>query len=174
MTRAMRLKATEQMVRELTGAAGLVLLDPQKMTAAQAGEFRAEIRASGARVRLLKNAVAVHALKALGHDQLAGRVGGMSAVVWAGDPVPALKALFDYRSRHKVPEVRAGSIDGALTEPAQLEQLSKLPSKKEMMAIFAGTLAAPLASFAALLGTPAGQFVQVLDAVRRQKEQAPG
>lgn len=172
MTRAMRVKATDQVVRELTGATGLVLIDPQKLTAAQAGALRAEIRGAGGRMRLVKNAVAVHALKRLGHEALAGRVAGMNAMIWTQDAVPALKVLFEYRSKNKVPEVRVGSVDGVLSEAVRLEALSKLPSKHEMLATFVGTLAAPMSNFAAVLSTLAGQFVQVLDAVRREKEKS--
>ena len=172
MTRAMRTMATEQMVRELSGAGNLVLVDPERMTAAQAGELRTEIKNSGARILLLKNAVARQTLKQLGHDGLAEHVKGMNAVVWSEDPVAPLKVLFEYRKKNKVPTVRAGSIDGELTEAAGLEALSKLPSRQDLLGIFVGTLAAPVSSFAAVLYNIAGQFVQVLDAVRREKEKS--
>jgi large subunit ribosomal protein L10 len=168
----MRLKASEQMARELAGGSDLVLLDPFKMTAAQSVELRAEIRRAGARMRLLKNAVVRHALERIGHKPLAGSVGGMSAVVWGGDTVAALKALFGYIAKHKVPAVRGGAVDGKPVDPRALEELSRLPSRQELLGQFVGTMAAPLTGFAAVLGVLAGQFVQVLDAVRREKEKS--
>ena len=172
MTKAMRLKSTEQMARELAGATSLVLVDPQKMTSTQAVELRSETRHAGGHIRVLKNAVAAHALKQLGQDELAKQVAGMNALIWTQDPVPALKALFGYRAKNKKPQIRGGSIDGALADPAKLEALSKLPGRKEMLGMFVGTLAAPISSFASVLNTLAGQFVQVLDAIRREKEKA--
>jgi large subunit ribosomal protein L10 len=109
MTKAMRLKSGEQMARELAGATSLVLVDPHKMTSAQAVELRAEIRHAGGRIRVLKNAVASHALKSAGQDELAKQVAGMNALIWTQDPVPALKALFGYRAKNKLPQVRGGS-----------------------------------------------------------------
>ena len=172
MTRAMRVGASEQMVRELSGVTNLVLVDPHRMNAAQSGALRAEIANSGARIRLLKNAVARQTLKQIGQEALADQVCGMNAVVWADDPIAALKVLYGFRSKNKVLEIRAGSIDGELAGPEQLEALSKLPSRQELLGIFAGTLAAPVSSFAAVLNNIAGQFVQVLDAIRRKKEES--
>lgn len=170
MTKAMRLRAKDEMVERLRGASGLILVDPQRMTSQQANELRGEIRGSGGRIRLLKNAVAVHALQELGHAKLAERVGGMSAVVWASDPIAPLKVLFGYRAKNKVPEIRGGSIDGEIADAARLEALSKLPSRHELLGSFVGTLAAPITSYLCVLNNIAGQFVQVLDAIRRKKE----
>ena len=172
MTKAMRLRAKDEMVERLRGAAGLVLLDPERVSSQQSNELRGEIRGSGAKIKLLKNAVAAHALKELGHQDLADRVGGMNALVWSNDAIAPLKVLFDYRAKNKVPEVRAGSIDGELADAARLEALSKLPSRHEMLGAFVGTLAAPITSYLCVLNNIAGQFVQVLDAIRREKEKA--
>lgn len=172
MTKAMRLLASKQMIKELADAQTLVLVNPEKMTAAQSGELRADVRNAGARMRLLKNEVARHALKELGHETLAERLEGMTLVVWGEDSVAALKALYEYRSKNRVPEIRAGSIDGKITEPKDLEVLSRLPSRKDMLSQFLSTMVAPISCFASVLNNIAGQFVQVLDAIRREKEKS--
>lgn len=167
----MRTRAKDEMVERLRGASGLILIDPERMTSQQANELRGEIRGSGGKIKLLKNAVAVHALQELGHTALAEQARGMNALVWANDPIGPLKVLYDYRSKNRVPEIRAGSIDGEPADPARLEALSKLPSRHELLGSFVGTLAAPLTSYLCVLNNIAGQFVQVLDAIRRKKEE---
>lgn len=169
MTKAMRVRQTEHVVKELKGVRNLLLIDYNKLKGNQGVALRGLLRKEGVRMRVLKNAVALHAFKALGHDALAGRVSGMNAVLWSDDPVAPARTLYKFKETNKVLDVRGGTVEGVMMEPPQLAALSMLPSKPVLQGAFVGTLAAPAQNFVNVLNTAVAQFVQVLKAASDKK-----
>lgn len=170
MTKAIRTRQADLVVKELRDAKNLVLIDYHKLKANQNVALRGSLRKDGVRMRVLKNAVARRALETLGHKALADRVTGMNAVLWADDPVTALKAFYKFKEANNVLDVRGATIEGLVMEAPQLKALSSLPSKPVLQGAFVATLAAPAQNFVNVLNTAVGQFVQVLHAAAEKNK----
>ena len=66
-------------------------------------------------------------------------------------------------------KIRAGFLSGKLLAPGEVDALSKLPSREEMLAKLLGSMMAPAQNLYNVLTAIPRQLVTVLAAVRDQK-----
>jgi large subunit ribosomal protein L10 len=171
MSKVLRRKMVDELAAQLKGQTNLVRLDVQGLTGLQGGELRASLREGKARLRLVKNSVAVHALKQAGIATFENRLSGMSALVYGADPLAIAKKLVAYREKHQKPVLKAALIDGKEMDAASIETLSKLPGREELLAQLLGTMQAVTQKFVSTLNEIPRSFVGTLQAVadREQK-----
>jgi large subunit ribosomal protein L10 len=98
---------------------------------------------------------------------------GPSAVVTSeNDPVSPAKILVDFIKDNDKLEIKAGAMAGKLLSVDEIKQLAKMPSKEELLGKLVCTLnAVPTSVVNVLAGVPRA-FVNVLNAVKDQKEAA--
>jgi large subunit ribosomal protein L10 len=95
---------------------------------------------------------------------------GPTAVAFVKDDVSnILKILFDFTKDTPL-KVKGGFADGSFFDGNGLESLSKLPGRKELIAMFMRTLNAPLQNFVYACNDVIGRFVRVLNAVGEKKK----
>ncbi|AEB11196.1 50S ribosomal protein L10 [Marinithermus hydrothermalis] len=151
------------------------LVNYQGLPAGDEFQLRKALKEKGARLLVAKNTLIRIALQELGLPELDGALAGPTAVVVFEDPVAAAKALLDFAEKNekKIPEAKAGLLQGQLLSPEDIKALAKLPTLDELRAELVGTLQAPMAEMVGVLGGAAREFVGILDAyVKKQKEAA--
>lgn len=130
-----------------------VLLSYSSMASNVANAFRSEIAKSGGSVEIVRKRVLIKAAEATGitieKEMLEGHIG----VVFVGnDAIETTKSVFTFsKDNGDVLKVVGGRYDGKLCSAAQVEILSKLPSKDVMRAQFLGLLEAPMAQTLAVI-----------------------
>jgi len=148
----------------LTDYRGLSVGEKQRLTR--------QLRETGAGYSVVKNRL----LKlALGEDgeTLAEQLDGPTAVVFLpDDPVAPTKTLFEFMQRAGKVTIKAGYIRGQLYSAEQVEALSKLPSRDELIAQVVAGIGAPLTGLVYTLQGVLNQFVWTLQALVEQREQA--
>ncbi|MBW2520659.1 MAG: 50S ribosomal protein L10, partial [Deltaproteobacteria bacterium] len=98
---------------------------------------------------------------------------GPTAIAFAKeDPVAPAKALVEFAKSHEAFELKAGVLDGKLLSPADIKALSDLPSREELLAKMLGSMSAPASNFVGVLAAIPRSMVQVLSAIKDQKEAA--
>jgi large subunit ribosomal protein L10 len=165
MSKVLRRKMVDELAEKFKGQPNLVLVDAKGLTGHQAVELRKEMREGQGRVRLLKNAVALHTFKKLGVAVFEKHLSGMNAVIYGPDPLAIAKKLVAYREKHQKPAVKAAVIDGKEMDVASLEALSKLPGRNELLSMLLGTMNAVTQKFVSTLNEIPRKFVGTLQAV---------
>jgi large subunit ribosomal protein L10 len=83
------------------------------------------------------------------------------------------KTLVDFAKDHKKLEVIAGVLSGQKISAEEVEALSKLPSREELLAKLLGTFIAPVGAFVGTLAAVPRSFLTVVKAIEDQKNNSP-
>ena len=94
------------------------------------------------------------------------------ACVAQGDAFAVLKKLYDFAQNNDKLVIKAGIIENAVYSGAQLEELSKLPSKEVLVAKLLGSLKSPLTGVVNVFSGPQKSLVYALSAIATNKEVA--
>lgn len=135
------------------------------LTANKANQFRGDLAKNGGFVEVVRKRILVKAAKAAGveldQDALEGHIG----IVMAGtDPLDTAKMVFKFSQENdKAVEVIGGRFEGQLYNAAQMETLSKLPSRDEMRAQLLSVLEAPMSHTLAVMDAVLSSVVYCLD-----------
>ena len=145
--------AVKALKDEFEGYNGYIFTDYRGMTVAQITELRAALRKNDAQYRVIKNRFAKIAMKDLGKGGAEEQMVGPTAVALAkGDESNVVaKALFEAIKNGAPMQVKGALIDGELMSVDEVEALSKLPTKLELIASLMGTMKAPVQKLAATL-----------------------
>jgi large subunit ribosomal protein L10 len=91
---------------------------------------------------------------------------GMNALVLSfDDEVGAVKVTYDFIKDKEKIAVKAGYLDGKFLTLAEVEALSKIPSKKELIAKLMGSLNAPASGLVNVLQANLRNLVYALQAI---------
>lgn len=145
--------AVKALKDEFSGYNGFIFTEYRGMTVAQITELRTELRKNDAQYRVIKNRFAKIAMKELGKSGAEEQMVGPTAIALAkGDESNVVaKALYAAIKNGSPMQVKGALIDGELMSADQVEALSKLPTKLELIASLMGTMKAPVQKLAATL-----------------------
>ena len=171
MAKTLKTLLTSQLQAELKSTNGCVVLDPGPMTVESAMAFRRELRekAGGARLRVIQNRTARHALEAawLGGENEALRkiLRGSTAIVFGGGgPVPIAKVVVEWRKKAKTVLVKGAVADGEVLGAKDAERLATLPGLPELRGMMVGLLAGGARGLAGTVNGVISGLVRVLQA----------
>jgi len=135
--------------------------------------LRNQLREKQTEYKVVKNTLARIAAKASGNDILADYLKGPSGLVLVyGDPAAAAKALVEFAKTETKLEIMGGVLSGCYLDKDGLKRLSELPSLDVMRATLLGTLNGVPGGFVNVLSGVVRSAVQVLNAIKEQKEQS--
>ena len=165
----------EQIVQDLTSrlnVAGTVYLaDLSGLNVEAVTDLRSRLRAESAECQVIKNTLTRFAIKNAGLPDLGKHLEGPTALVISDDPVAPAKILTDFGKTHENrPRIKGGLLSGVIIDASQVEALSKLPSREELLARVVGGIAAPISGLVFSLSGILGKMVRVLAAVAQKKE----
>ena len=138
---------------EFAGYDGYIFTDYRGMTVEQITNIRKNLRKDDAAYRVVKNRYAKIALKNLDKGGAEDQMVGPTAVALVkGDTANVVaKVLFGAAKDGVNVQVKGALLNGELLSAAQIEEISKLPTKLELIASFMGTMKAPVQKLAATL-----------------------
>jgi large subunit ribosomal protein L10 len=148
-----------------------ILVDFRGLSVPAVTEFRKKVRQAGSRYRVVKNSLALRALKDTPLEKLGPKFDQTTGVAYTvSDPVALAKVLVDFAKEHPALSVKGGLVSGSQVLDAEgVKALSTMPSLPELRARLLGLLSAPAQKLVRLCTAPATKLVRVLDA-RREKE----
>ena len=165
----------EQIVKDLTSrlkdTETIYLTDLTGLNVEALTDLRSRFRAESVECQVFKNTLTRFAVKNAGLPDLGEHLDGPTALVISDDPVTPAKILTDFGKTHEDrPRIKGGLLSGALIDVSQIEAMSKLPSREELLARTVGAIAAPIHGLVFSLSGVLGNMVRVLAAVARKKE----
>ncbi len=131
---------------------GFIFTEYRGMTVEQMTALRAALRENDAQYKVVKNRFAKIALKELGKNADESLVGPIALALAKGDESNVVAKKLFAAIKDGSPMVVTGAIVGdEVMDAAQIEALSKLPTKLELIASLMGTMKAPVQKLAATL-----------------------
>jgi large subunit ribosomal protein L10 len=153
----------DQIRSDLNGSRSLLILDLKGLDAITEHQFRRDMRKKSIRVRALKNSLAKRIFSEMGMGGLSSYLEGPSVLVWGGDGVAELaKEVSTQVKTLKKPEVKGGAVDGVVIGPDQVEDITKLPSREQLIGRVVSLALAPVQRVLALANAPASGLMSQL------------
>lgn len=143
-------KVVEEIVEKAKNASSFVVFENQGLTVSETNELRRELRKSGSDFKIYKNTLTKRAMKELNID-FDSELEGPKALAFGTDAVAPIKALQDFADKTKKLELKIGYVDGQVADKAMLSKLAKIPSRDQLLTMFAGALKQSVRNFAICL-----------------------
>lgn len=135
-------------------------------------ELRHKLRAGKSALKVVKNRLAKIALKNLGIKDLDSYLKDPTAIAYSDhDLVEPAKILMNFAKDHGSLIIRGGFLEGKPLTFKEVDALSKLPSREEMIARALSSMLAPASKFAYVLKAVPRSLVIALAGVRDKKKE---
>ena len=152
---------------KLDQAASMVVIDYGKSSVKDLTNLRAALREAGGEMFVTKNTLIDIAV---GKGKLTESLQGMNAVVFSyKDPVAAIKALVNFHDESGLLEIKQGFMDDKVLSIAEVQALSKLPGKNELIVMLIQRLKSPGQGLVNTLQATTRNLVYVLKAIAEKK-----
>jgi large subunit ribosomal protein L10 len=170
MKREEKVEAVQELKERFQKASSLFLADYQGLAVSQVTQIRQELRKNESEMKVIKNTLASLAVKGTDLEPLAAHFVGVTAVIasWK-DPVSPAKILVKFAKDMEKLKIRAGFLAGKVLSAAEVDALSKLPSREEMLAKLLGSMMAPAQNLYNVISAIPRKLVTVLAAIRDKK-----
>ncbi len=163
--------AVSEIVDKMQRAQSIVMLNYRGLTVEEVSKLRSEFRAAGIEYKVIKNNMLKRAADELKIEGADDYFKGPTAVAFGyDDPVAPAKILCKFVKDVKKTEIKGGILAGKAMDAQGIENLSKLPSKEELIAKMLGSMNAPITKLASALSAIPRGLACALNAVREQKE----
>ena len=158
MTKAEKTILIDNLTTEFKDSNAIIVCDYKGLTVKQLETLRANAREQNAKVQVIKNTLALIALKNFGVEGLELKENNI--FVWGGDQIALAKIVSKFSSSvgGKL-VIKSGYLEGEIADAKHIEAVSKLPSKEELIGMLLSVWTAP-----------ARYFVTGLDNLRKEKE----
>lgn len=156
----------------IKSASSVVFVDYTGMDMKSQQGLMKDLKAGDGKMIVAKNTLIRIASKNanLPEDALSDTVlsGQTAMVVGSGDPVSPLSVIAKFIKQNEKPKFKAGVIEGTFYNAANLDKLSKLPGKNELVAQVIGSLSSPLYGLVGTLNGNIQKLVYILQAKAKQ------
>ncbi len=161
----------DELQERIKQASAIYFVDFTKVQANDFNELRRRARQERMTVKVVKNRLALLALKECGVPETIGEfLRGPSSIIFAGeDPIAPARLLKEMGERLPGLKFKGAYFDGALYGAGQFDFLSSLPTKGELRGQLVGVLASPLGGLVGVLEGLLGELVWVLEGVAGKK-----
>lgn len=160
----------EMMIGEIESQLGdcrdLVVLDTSKLDAISTNKIRLQLMQKGIQFLGVKNSLARLALKKAGIEATGSILKGPSTLVWGGEDVVGLsREIAEWVKKVDKVQIKGGFVDGQGVSPEGVEEISKGPSRLELIGQLVGLVLSPGAQLAGALLGPGGTLCGQLKAM---------
>ena len=152
-------------------ATAMYFADFTGLTVEEATELRREFRKAGVEYRVVKNTLAKKALEQVtGYDRVFEKLVGPTGIAFSyGDAVAPAKIIKKFSEKSGKLKLKAAVLEKQVFDGSQLDELSKLPTRAELMAGVLGSIQAPMSGIVGALGAVIRDIVNVVDAIEKKK-----
>ena len=126
---------------------------------------------AGLYFRVVKNTLAVRALRGTGKESLADHfVGNIGLIASGEDPIAAAKLVKAYTKDNENIKIKAGFFDGDVLDAKKVLAVADLPSKDELQSMLLATLQAGPRNLLGVLQAPARDLLYLLSNYAQELE----
>lgn len=173
MNKEQKVRVVGELKDKADRASIALVTDFKGMSVEEVTDLRQALRDADVDYVVVKNTLARIALSGGQHDCLSEQLKENNAIAWGyEEPVACAKTIVDFAKKSKFLKIKYASLDGSFLDEAQIKSLAELPGKDELRAMLLGTMNAVPQNFVGLMANMIRGVVNVLNAVKDQKEAA--
>ena len=144
--------AIESLKEKFSSVGDYIFADYRGLTVDQITDLRSKLREKGCEFKVVKNNFARVAFDEMKIDSISDYLVGPTAIALVTeDTNEVAKILFDFAKDVPALKVKGGLVEKEVYDLAKIEAFSKLPGKKQLIAMIASTINAPVQKLAATL-----------------------
>ena len=133
------------------------------ITVAEMSDLRNKMRENSANVRVAKNRLARIAIEKSPPEGMKHLLVDQIVLMYSEDPVTAAKVSVEFAKTNNNLEIVGGAMGDKILDSSGVTEVSKLPSREEVLSSISSLLVAPAGSLAASLSGPASVIAGVLE-----------
>jgi len=147
-------------------ALSAVAAEYRGLTAGKFDALRQKARENGIYLHVVKNTLARKAVEGTDFECLTPALVGPLVLGFSlEDPGAVGRVIKDFAKDNDKLVVKALAVGGTMYPASDIDRLASLPTKDQAIAMFLGTMLAPISQFAATLAAPTAKFVRTVKAV---------
>lgn len=173
LTREQKADIIDEISEKLEETPTVYLTNPKGLSVAESNDLRGRFFESDVEFTVVKNTLARIAMERVGgFDELKEHLTGPTAIAFSEAPNAPAKAMqgFLEDTERERPELKAAYVDGDLYGADQLEVLSKLKSREELIGEVLSLLQAPMQNIIGALQSQGGQLAGLVQALSEREE----
>ena len=146
----------------------MLVVDSSRLDAISDNRFRLGLREKDIRILTVKNSMALRALHSAEVTALDPVLEGPSSLVFGGEDIVSLSKEVAGWARELgdgLLEIKGGMLEGITLSASDVDELSKSPSREELIGQIAGLLLSPGATIAGSLLGPGGLVAGSIEAI---------
>ena len=146
---AKKAAAVDELVEKFGKSKSIVVVDYLGLTVEEATELRAQLRAEGVDLEVIKNTYLRRAADKAGYEGLDETFTEPTAIAFSYEDVVApARIIAKFAKDIDALEIKGGMIEGKVASLDQIDQLSKLPSREGLLSMLLSVLQAPVRNVA--------------------------
>jgi large subunit ribosomal protein L10 len=167
VTKAQKAEVIGFLTEEFKTSNAIAICEYKGMKVKDIESLRIKARDVQSKVQVVKNTLATIALRNAGIDGI--DLVDTNIVIWSEDQVSLSKFVTNFEKDSNVLKIKTGYMDGNIVDKSQIEAISKLPSKEELIGMLLSVWTAPARNMASVLQAPLRYMVTALDNYKNTK-----
>lgn len=174
MTRAEKTAQIEELKEKFSNSEYFYVTDASTLTVEQVNNLRGLLFEKGIQMRVVKNTLMQKALEDLPEEknfgELYGALKGPTAILFSEVANAPARVIKEFRKTSEKPVLKAAYIDTAIYHgDDQIEALSKLKSKEELLGDILGLLQSPMTNVMSALSSGGQTVMGLLQALEERE-----
>lgn len=171
-TREQKAAEISELTQEIGKASNAFLIDFKGVTVPQVTELRRQVRATNSGYVVVKNTLALIALKDSPIVAMREHFAGPTAIAFnATDAVALAKALTKFAKDVPAVQFKGAMLNGQVVPAAQIQQIASLPSREELVSKLLFLLQSPMRGLVTVLQANIRNLTVVLDQIGKQRSE---
>ena len=171
-TREQKAAEVSELTEQIGKASNAFLIDFKGITVPQVTELRKQVRQTNSGYVVVKNTLALIALKDSPIINMKEQFTGPTAIAFnATDAVVLAKALTKFAKDVPAVAFKGALLNGQVVPASEIQNIANLPSREELVAKLLYLLQSPIRGLVTVLQANIRNLAVVIDQVRQQKEQ---
>ena len=142
----------DEISEKLKNAQTVVLVDHRGLTVEEDTILRKQLREAGVSYKVYKNTMMNFAFKGTDFESLLPYLEGPSAVaISTEDATAPARILCKFAKTADALEVKGGVVEGIAYDAKGIIEISKIPSREELLSKLLGSIQSPIANFARVM-----------------------
>ncbi len=171
MKRSEKDQIIAEVKEKIVRAKGMYFADFTGITVEEVNELRREFRKANIDYQVVKNTLVRKALESVtGYDKMIDKLVMSTAIAFGyDDPVAPAKIMKKFREKNEKLKIKVCVVEKQIFEGSQLDQIAKLPSRKEIVAGILASIQSPISGVVGAIGAVMRDLVNVIDAIEKKK-----